>query len=592
MNQSLAIEGVIKELQSSNLSQDLILDTVDSFGYTLASNIAKEGTAIMPKLVELATDIKGKFDVLIRSNVVLAKRLTENKLQEREDRGELLDTLKDLKPEKTKSEVKTKSKGGGSLGMFGTLGFIASGLAGIAFGFLKEFSSIFSGLITKIKSTKTLQKVTEFFSKFGKFFDDIITKFKNSKLVVKLKGVFENIAKLIDSFKGSSFYKAISVVAGKMKELLSVFSNSPVLKAIDNIVGIAKSVFSTITAVIEGITRGFSMGSKFGGVLAKLLKSVGRLLLGLGKIFGLPLTIIMGIYGAITGFMKGFKEGGIIGGIKEGLVGLFDAVIGSLLDLLKDGVSWVANALGFEKFSAFLDSFSFTDLYRKFVDFAFGIYEKIGDFLGNMFTAIGDFFSSLPDKIAELFSDASGSIKDLFGNVSNTIDKFNRAILKAILPEPNTKREWYNPLSLISQAIPDDVYKYAYGTSAQETSKNTAEVPGNFSEKSNQSSAEKILMAKETKNFSTLTNDEKAMAAGYKSWDEYKSADYKWKENILPASVTTGAALNAAGNSANTTVVNVTNNSGGNVSSVRSNSVSNNVPTHMPIYTGSMAMGY
>jgi hypothetical protein len=82
------------------------------------------------------------------------------------------------------------------------------------------------------------------------------------------------------------------------------------------------------------------------------------------------------------------------------------------------------------------------------------------------------------------------------------------------------------------------------------------------------------------------------MAAGYKNWDEYKSADYKWKENILPAQISTGAALNAAGNSANTTVVNVTNNNGGNISSVRSNSVSNNVPTHMPIYTGSMAMGY
>jgi len=592
MDQSLAVEGVIKELQSSNLSQDLILDTVDSFGYTLASNIAKQGTAVMPKLVELATDIKGKFDVLIRSNVVLAKRLTENKLQEREDRGELIDTLKDLKPKKAKDAVQAKSKGGGSLGIFGALGFIAGGLAGIVSGFLSEFSFIFSGLTKTIKNSKTYKSVTSFFVKFGKFFDDIIARFKNSKLVTKLASVFEGITEFIDKFKNSGLYKGISTLVGKIKGLFAVFSNSPLLKAIDTMVDIAKSTFSTIAKVFSGIKQGFTVGSKFGSVLGKLLKGVSRLLLGLGKIFGWPLTIIMGIYGAITGFMKGFKEGGIIGGIKGALVGLFDSVIGSLLDLVKDGVSWIAGMLGFEKFSAFLDSFSFTDLYKKFVDFAFGMYEKIGSFLGSIFTTIGDFFSSLPDKIGELFAGAADTISGMFGNISDTVDKFNRTILKAILPDPNIKREWYDPLSMISQAIPDDVYKYAYGTPAKDTSKNDSSATGDFSEKPATSSAEKIAMAKETKNFSTLTNEEKAMAAGYKNWDEYKSADYKWKENILPAQISTGAALNAAGNSANTTVVNVTNNNGGNVSSVRSNSVSNNVPTHMPIYTGSMAMGY
>ena len=587
MEQSLAVEGIIKELQSSNLSQDLILDTVDSFGYTLASNIAKQGTTVMPKLVELATDIKGKFDVLIRSNVVLAKRLTENKLQEREDRGELIDTLKDLKPEKAKDAVQAKKAS--SLGIFGTLGFIVGGLVGTVSGFLSEFSFIFSGLTKIIKNSKTYKSVTDFFAKFGKYFDDIVLRFKNSKLVTQITSVFKSIGEFINKFKNTGIYKGLSNILGKMKML---FSNSPVLKVISGFIDTAKSTFSSVTKLISGMKAGFAAGSKFGSILGKLLKGVGRLFVGLGKIFGWPLTIILGLYGAITGFMRGFKEGGIIGGIKEGLVGLFDSIIGSILDLLKDGVSWIAGMLGFEKFSAFLDSFSFTGLYRQFVDWSFGIYAKIGDFLGSMFTAIGDFFSSLPDKIAELFNGATNSIKNLFGNIGDTVDKFNQTILKAILPDPNAKRSWYNPLNLIKEAIPDEVYKYAYGTPPKGTKPNDNTVSGDFTEKPKTSSAEKILMAKETKNFSTFTNDEKAMAAGYKNWDEYKGADYKWKENILPMQMTSGAALNASGNSANTTVVNVTNNSGGNVSNVRSSSVNNNVPTQMPIYTGSMAMGY
>jgi hypothetical protein len=595
MDQSLAVEGVIKELQSSNLSQDLILDTVDSFGYTLASNIAKQGTTVMPKLVELATDIKGKFDVLIRSNVVLAKRLTENKLQEREDRGELIDTLKDLKPEKAKDTLKTK--GAGKLGIFGSLGFIAGALVGVVSGFLSEFSFIFSGLTKTIKNSKTYKTIADFFTKFGQFFDDIIARFKNSKLVTKLASVFKGITEFIDKFKNSGLYKGISTLVGKMKGLFRIFSNSPVLKAIDVMVDIAKSTFSTIANVISGIKQGFTVGSKFGSVLGKLLKGVGRLLLGLGKIFGWPLTIIMGIYGAITGFMKGFKEGGIIGGIKGALVGLFDAVIGSLLDLLKDGVSWIAGMLGFEKFSAFLDSFSFTDLFRKFVDFAFEMYEKIGSFLGSIFTAIGDFFSSLPDKIGELFSGAGDALKNLFGNISNTVDKFNKAILKAILPDPNKKREWYNPLSLISQAIPDSVYEYAYGKTPEIQKKeeaknfrNNPEVKKGFEDRE---ASNKLATSLGYKN-----QFDAAQAAGFKSahaWREAGSPPPPSKidsANMMTVPNQSGAALNAAGNSANTTVVNVTNNSGGNVSNVRSSNVSNNVPTHMPIYTGSMAMGY
>jgi len=85
MNENSALTQVVKELQSSNLSQDLILDTIDNYNFTLASTSARENTTDVPafleKLVSVAIDLNRKFDVLIRSNIVLAQRLSGNTTQ-------------------------------------------------------------------------------------------------------------------------------------------------------------------------------------------------------------------------------------------------------------------------------------------------------------------------------------------------------------------------------------------------------------------------------------------------------------------------------------------------------------------------------
>jgi hypothetical protein len=95
--------------------------------------------------------------------------------------------------------------------------------------------------------------------------------------------------------------------------------------------------------------------------------------------------------GALSGFDKykdkGFLEG-IIGGLFGGISGLLVGLIGLPLDLLKDGISWIASKLGFENFSEQLDSFSFSDM------------------IGNLFTSITDtiigFIGSIKDSIADI----------------------------------------------------------------------------------------------------------------------------------------------------------------------------------------------
>jgi hypothetical protein len=575
-----SLETVIEELRTANTSADLMLDNVDTLN----------------NLRLLTIDMIGRFDMLIESNVNLGEILQGNRLQEREDRAELLAALRGRGGEERTVPASSPRSGGGNLGIFGTIAAIGAGMVGFVAGFLKEFKGILTKPLKLLRESKTGQAVKNLFTRIGSFFDDIITRFKNNSIVRKITGVFDAIGDLVTKFKGSSLFKGLSTFLGKIKSFFNIFSNSPIVKVVGGVFDVAKKLFGVFGDVFNGIKSGFSAGAKLGGTLGKLLKGVGRLLVGLGKIFGLPLTIILGIYGAITGFISGFKEGGIIGGIKGALVGIFDSLIGGLLDLIKDGISWVAGALGFENVEKALDGFSFTGLFKQFLDFTFGIAETIGGFIGSLFSNIIDFFSTLPDKLGDFFSGAMDGAIELFSSVGDTISEFHKKILRAILPDPNVKRAWYDPIGMIQGVIPDAVYKYAFGTEPAEISVDkmeTAKASGDFSAES-MAPDFKIETAKKTGDFSALSNDEKAKAAGHNSWKDYQDSGWQWKNNMQGVPSATGAALNAAGASASgTPTVIVNNNNGGNVSNVRSSNVNNNAPAMSPIMSASgMAFSY
>jgi hypothetical protein len=586
MNAESSLAQVVKELQSSNLSQELILDTIDNYDFTLASNVARENTTEVPnfldKLVGIAGDLKDKFDVLIRSNVVLAKRLEGNKLQERENRDELLDVLKGLKPDKTRSAPAKNSKIEMPGGIFAGILSAAALLAGFAVGFVGKLTS---ALFSVLGKTKLFQKIGGVFSTVGKFFTDVVMRLKNSPI---FKGTFvaiEKIGELVNKFKSSKIFTLLGKV-------FSIFGNSPILKTITATSGIIGNAFSVLTDIFSGMTRffriGLTIGSKFAKPFASLIKF-------LGGPFGLALTgIVTGIMGAIDGF----KKDGIIGALKGFLVGAFDGLVGGLLDLVKDGISWVAEKLGFSEFSKFLDSFSFTDLYSKyFIDPLFEMFDTIGKFIGDLPGMVTDFFVSLPEKLGTLLSSAGESITDLAGNLGDSINELYKSCIRSILPDPNEELSKMNPKYWVREAIPDSIYKYAYSSSPKEKESTSSEklaTTATSSEKlaTTATSSEKILKAVSTNNFSELSKTEKAMAAGYGSWDEYAASDFKWKANIKPTPLTTGNTLASAGNVANiapTIVVN--NNNGGNTSNISTSNVNNNTTPMMPILTGS-AMGY
>ena len=89
------------------------------------------------------------------------------------------------------------------------------------------------------------------------------------------------------------------------------------------------------------------------------------------------------MFSGITGAFKGFTEfeGNYAEKIIAGAFGAIKGVVNSLimmpLDLLKDGVSWIAGKLGFEGFAEILDGFSFTELFTNLIDGITGLITSI-----------------------------------------------------------------------------------------------------------------------------------------------------------------------------------------------------------------------
>jgi len=222
----------------------------------------------------------------------------------------------------------------------------------------RAFTAGFAGL-------KTFRTATGQFGKAG--------------LLGKLGGLFQSLTKP---------FKAIGSTVKSIKD----FVLTPL-----------KSAGSTLKTIKSALpSGGMSKGLKplMDGVkrVLSLVKSVGTFAGTFGRVLGrlfLPITVIMSLFdtfkGAMSGFEKYSEQGfleGIIGGLFGGISGLLTGLIGLPLDLLKDGISWIAGKLGFDNFSETLDSFSFSEL------------------IGQLFTSITDtivgFIGSIKDSIADI----------------------------------------------------------------------------------------------------------------------------------------------------------------------------------------------
>jgi hypothetical protein len=375
--------------------------------------IAAQLEAAMAQPSQSSVDIvqpMQKLTSAIQQNTVVLTRgktketdLSENQIEDRkvqEDQTELLEKIEEnTRPVKITKGTSDKSgldfnlPGLNKLGLFGTL---LAGALGAITGVLVAQAKVMVGtlkLLYKMLPGDIVGKVIAGIKRIPQLLNDMVTKvlinieyafnivtdlFKNrfpktfaaiEEVVVGFRNFFVNVfekAKAIVTTIAEVVVKAFNF----LKDGFIKYFAEPIEKGIDLIRQGSKSVSNgvgKISGFIQGIKDFFTGIGNWLGNFAKVFKGA----MIIAEKIALPITIIMGLFDGITEAIKGYEKGGILGGIQGFITGALNSLVGSFLDLIKNVISWILDKLGFDDASKFLDSFSFSDMIKKFVDAIF-----------------------------------------------------------------------------------------------------------------------------------------------------------------------------------------------------------------------------
>ena len=283
------------------------------------------------------------------------------------------------KKDDKKKDKKDDSSWLGSIAKFGliiagALGFVA-GLFKAQIETMKFFAKLLAEGATQVG--KALKGLAKFLGLDG-FGASIAEKFK--QVVTFVDGIIDTIKSKITRV-GSAIASFFEESVAKFKKYFSFFEDSKIGQILKSIGTFISDVVGKFVAPFKDAFSALSGD----GVVMKIVKSIKDFFGGIGEYFGkfakvfgavskivskifIPIQIIMGIFDTVSGAIDGFKKEGVLGAIQGGITGLINGVFMSFFDLIKDGISWILGAIGFDDAAKFLDSFTFSDLFASLMD--------------------------------------------------------------------------------------------------------------------------------------------------------------------------------------------------------------------------------
>lgn len=313
---------------------------------------------------------------------------------------------------------------------FGQGGFLrmigGNAVEGLLFGVATAFS-------------EQISQITASISKFFK--GDILTRaigrqFKKLQFKIRVFFVGNNgilprlekfFARPLDFFK-----KSFDFLKGGAARL-GAFFFSGITTMFDPIIEPFKNLANVLKGAMSNITSGT-------GFFAKTLRGLGKFFgtfFAIGKALFVPIQIVVGAISGLKGFFKGFEEfkgnklqkrvAGILGGITSAINALFMIPF----DLIKGAVSYIAGIFGPNIITDILDSFSFADIFTKFMDkviFAFtsifegldlenmGFFDKFFTILKRLLRFPAALAKGSLAAISNIFGDPIGAFKKEFSH--------------------------------------------------------------------------------------------------------------------------------------------------------------------------------
>jgi hypothetical protein len=357
------------------------------------------------------------------------------------------------------------------LGQLKAFMLVAKGVGKIVF----EFSKFVKNLIPESVRASILNS----FKYIKTFFSDIIT-----KLLISVEFAFNNVKDFFKNKFGRIFIKftefltnvfskignIVSKIVGVVKSLGIAITKffAPIGEALGVIKTYSSTVGNAVGKVSTGMSKFFgffkSIGEFFSNVIGKLgaFSSVFGAVTKIVSKLAFPITVIMGVYDALVGAIEGFSSGSLVGGIAGFVKGAWNSIVSSFLDLIKDMVSWVLGAFGFDRAEKFLDSFTFEDLFNDFWDMIFKPFMMIQDFFMNLeipkfdFSVLGKKFEFGPYKIGGGDSKPATSMPASDQKVADNLNKQNADMFAEL--DDRTK---YNALGqkIVEPSSANKVYK-------------------------------------------------------------------------------------------------------------------------------------
>ena len=283
------------------------------------------------------------------------------------------------KLEKKKEEKQDDSSWLGSIGKWGIM--LAAALGTIVGLFNSQIKTMkFFGKLL-MEAAEGIGKIIKRFAKFlgvDDFGANIQKKFQ--QIVTFVEDVVSSLRQKITKV-GSSIVNFFEESVAKFKKYFSFFEESEIGKKLK---GIGTFISDTVSRFVEPFKDAFkALGGD--GIIMKIVGSIKDFFSGIGAYFddfakvfrvvskivtkiAFPLQIIMGLFDTVKGAMEGYEKEGIFGAIQGGITGLINGVFMSFFDLIKDGISWILGAIGFDDAEKFLDSFTFSDLFASLMD--------------------------------------------------------------------------------------------------------------------------------------------------------------------------------------------------------------------------------
>tara|TARA_R110000744_G_scaffold20277_6_gene53215 strand:- start:479 stop:2128 length:1650 start_codon:yes stop_codon:yes gene_type:complete len=219
---------------------------------------------------------------------------------------------------------------------------------------------------------------------------------KNTRKLVKSmkKNAGDTLEAKLKASRGKKAGSGAGAGAGQAFGMQSIADNG--------LMGALKAgFFLGISKMIAGIVKAFirvkSFLGKFGGKIKLLARFASKLFL--------PITLAIG---AISGIMAGWEEftkGNYWEAAELAVKGFFRSIVSIPLDLIKDGVAWLLDKMGFTDTAAVVKDFSFVDLFD-------GVIGKIFDGVGEAFKVIKDLFT---------FTDEDKTAMGLLGKLTDIV---------------------------------------------------------------------------------------------------------------------------------------------------------------------------